>query len=159
MTASRLTWLVAAGLLTVAVGCSGGGPAGPKTVPASGKVTYKNVPVEGATVSFLGDGKVAPAIAVTDSTGSFILTTSRSGDGAVPAVHRVTVTKVVAPPSAVSTNNGKMTMEDAAKAANAPPPAKPLSMLPDRYRSPESSGLTYTVKQGDKNEFKIELTE
>lgn len=159
MTASRCTWLVAAGLITVAVGCSGGAPAGPKTVRASGKVTYKNIPVEGATVSFLGDGKIAPAIAITDSLGSFVLTTNRSGDGAVPGVHRVTVTKIVAPPSAVKSNTGTMTMEEAAKAAKEPPPAKPLSMLPDRYRSPDSSGLTYTVKQGDKNEFKIELTE
>jgi hypothetical protein len=159
MTASRSTWLVASSLIIVAVGCSGGAPAGPKTVPASGKVTYKNVPVEGATVSFLGDGKIAPAIAITDSTGSFVLTTNRSGDGAVPGAHRVTVTKIIAPPSTTKSNTGTMSMEDAAKAAKEPPPAKPLSMLPDRYRSAESSGLTYTVKQGDKNDFKIELAE
>lgn len=151
-------WLpVAAILIAIVGGCGGDLPKGPKPIPARGKVTYKNLPVEGATVSFLGDGKLSPAMALTDSSGEFILTTTRSGDGAVPGVHRVTVTKIVGPPAGKST--GSMSMEDAAKAANAPPPAKPLSMLPDRYAGAESSGLQFTVKAGDKNDFAIDLTD
>lgn len=139
-------------LLTVITGCSK--PAeGPKTVPASGKVTYKNLPVEGATVSFLGDGKTAPAMAMTDSAGEFVLTTTRMHDGAVPGSHRVTVSKII---GSAKTNTGTMTMEDAAKATREPP-SKPLSMLPEAYASPATSGLTFTVKQGDKNYFPIEL--
>ncbi len=158
MMASRWVWLAMAATLTVIIGgCSGPTPAGPKPIPASGKVTYKNLPVEGATVSFLGDGKIPPAMALTDSSGEFILTTSRSGDGAVPGVHRVTVTKIVGPPAAKST--GSMSMEDAAKAASAPAVAKPLSMLPDRYAAADSSGLQFTVKAGDKNNFAIDLTD
>lgn len=158
MTASRWVRLAVAALLTTIIGgCSGPAPTGPKPIPASGKVTYKNLPVEGATVSFLGDGKIPPAMALTDSSGEFILTTSRSGDGAVPGVHRVTVTKIVGPPAAKST--GSMSMEDAAKAASAPPPAKPLSMLPERYSAADSSGLQFTVKAGDKNSFAIDLTD
>ena len=150
--------LVIASLAAILIGCSGGNTAGykgPKPVPAKGKVSYKNQPVEGATVSFLGS---RAAIAVTDASGEFILTTVTSGDGAVPGDHKVTVTKIVAPPSAAK-KAGNMSMEDAAKAAQEPPAAKPLSLLPDKYASAESSGLQYTVKSGDKNEFNIELTD
>ncbi len=158
MVASRCVWLVTAAMTTAIIGgCGGEVSKGPKPIPASGKVTYKNLPVEGATVSFLGDGKIPPAMALTDSSGEFILTTSRSGDGAVPGVHRVTVTKIVGPPAAKST--GSMSMEDAAKAASAPAAAKPLSMLPDRYAAADSSGLQFTVKAGDKNNFAIDLTD
>ena len=157
MMASRCVRLVAAGLLALTVGCGAGDPQGPKTVPAKGKVTYKNAPVEGATVSFLGDGKSAPAVAVTDAAGEFILTTTRSGDGAVPGTHRVTVSKFVAPPAKAQI--GPMSMEDAAKTSKEPPTSKPLSMLPEKYGMVNSSGLEFTVKEGDKNDFKIELTE
>jgi hypothetical protein len=157
MMASRCPWLVAGLMTLTSIGCSKA-PEGPKTVPAKGKVTFKSLPVEGATVSFLGDGKTAPAIAITDAGGEFILTTSRSGDGAVPGSHRVTVTKIINPPGASKAKSGMMSMEDAAKAA-AEPPAKPLYMLPEHYASAETSGLTFTVKEGDKNDFLIELTD
>ncbi len=155
MMASRCAWIVTAGVMVVMAGCSKGGPAGPKTTPVKGKVTYKSLPVEGATVSFLGDGKSAPAIAITDAAGQYILTTTKSGDGAVPGVHKVTVTKIVVPP-----NSGKpksTSMEEAAKSA-AEPPAKPLHMLPERYASADTSGLEFTVKEGA-NDIPIELKE
>lgn len=159
MVTSRRMRIAMATLVTVVIGCSGGGGgySGPQPVPARGKVTYKNLPVEGATVSFLGDGKSRAALAVTDAAGEFILTTVRSGDGAVPGTHRVTVTKIITPPGAAK-KTGAMTMEEAAKAAQEPP-AKPLSMLPDRYASAESSGLEFIVKAGENNEFLIELTD
>jgi hypothetical protein len=150
--ASRQLWLVMACIATLSIGCSKA-PVGPKKVPAGGKVTYKNVPVEGATVSFLGDGKLAPAVAITDASGEFVLTTNQSGDGAVPGTHRVTVTKIIGQP--VKTT-GSMSMDDAAKAASAPPP-KQVSPIPEKYNSVDSSGLQFTVKEGDKNHFAIEL--
>ena len=161
MMASRCTWFVSAGLVILAAGCSGqgGGPAAPKTVPAKGKVTYKNLPVAGATVSFVGDGKIPAAIATTEADGTFILTTSQSGDGAVPGTHRVIVSKIVAPPSSAKPKGGSMSMEDAAKTANEPAAAKPLSLLPEKYASADSSRLSFTVKQGDPNDFKIELSD
>lgn len=155
MTASRRTWLVTAGLIVLASGC-GKAPAGPQKVPAGGKVTYKDQPVEGATVSFLGDGNGTPAIAITDAAGEFILTTSQSGDGAVPGVHKVSVSKFVGQPAK---STGPTSMEDAAKAAKSAAASKQMSMLPDRYNSADSSGLQYTVKEGDKNHFLIELKE
>lgn len=152
--ASRRLWLVVAGIAVLSMGCSKA-PTGPKKVPAGGKVTYKNVPVEGATVSFLGDGKTPPAVAITDASGEFVLTTSVSGDGAVPGNHQVTVTKVIGQPAK---STGSMSMDDAAKAASNPPP-KQVSPIPEKYNSVNSSGLQFTVKEGDKNHFAIELTD
>ncbi|MEI8381682.1 MAG: carboxypeptidase-like regulatory domain-containing protein [Planctomycetota bacterium] len=150
--ASRRLWLVVAGIAVLSMGCSKA-PTGPKKVPAGGKVTYKNVPVEGATVSFLGDGKSAPAVAITDASGEFVLTTNQSGDGAVPGTHRVTVTKIIGQPVKSS---GSMSMDDAAKTASTPAP-KQVSPIPEKYNSVDSSGLQFTVKEGDKNHFAIEL--
>lgn len=154
MVVSRLSMFVVVSLLTLGIGCSSSGPAGPKTAPVSGQVNYKNLPVEGATVSFLGDGTTRAAMAITDSKGHFILTTIRSGDGAVPGLHKVTVTKIVAPPT--KSANEPVSMENAAKAANVQP-AEPLSMLPAKYQTAESSGLSFTVKANEKNDFTIEL--
>jgi hypothetical protein len=144
-------------LTIVVAGCSSKPKSGPKAVAASGKVTYKNLPVEGATVSFLGDGTIPPAVATTDSSGEFILTTSRSGDGAVPGKHQVTVTKIVGPP--VKAAKTKMTMEEAAEAAKEAAAAKPLSMLPERYATVDTSGLQYEVKASGTNNFEIKLEE
>ena len=158
MTAFRSGCLATVSLVVVLAGCSGPGSVGPKTVPASGKVTYKNQPVEGAVVSFLGDASTKPAMGMTDSSGEFFLTTgSKPGDGAVPGTYRVTVTKIIG--SAKPATKGPTSMEDAAKAAQAPAPTKPLSMLPEKYNAVESSGLQFTVKAGAKNEFPIELVD
>ena len=79
----------AAGLLL----CGCGGPNDPVTV--KGVVTLDGVPVGGATVSFLPereDGR--PANALTESDGSFRLTTFKKGDGALRGAYRVVVTKL-----------------------------------------------------------------
>ncbi len=152
--ASRRLWLVVAGIVVLSMGCSKA-PTGPKKVPAGGKVTYKNAPVEGATVSFLSDGKTPTAVAITDASGEFALATSVSGDGAVPGTYRVAVTKIIGPPVK---STGSMSMDDAAKAASAPA-QKQVSPIPEKYNSVESSGLQFTVKEGDKNHFAIELND
>lgn len=146
--------LVLAGALFVA-GCSKS--TGPKTVRAGGVVTYKGVPVAGAHVSFLGDGTIPPAMALTEANGEFTLTTSMPGDGAVPGNHQVTVTKML--PGAKKSGPEDTSMEAMAKAAQAPKTETPqtLSMLPEKYASATSSGLSYKVEEGKDNNFKIEL--
>ena len=167
MSTTRRPWIVLAVLFTMTTGamtagCGGGGGGGaiqgPPPVPARGKVTYKGLPVEGATVSFLGDGKSRAAMAITDAGGDFLLTTVRSGDGAVPGIHKVTVTKIIGQPSAKA-NTGPMSMEDAVKASKEATAPKALSMLPEKYATAASSPLQFEVKSGDKNEFPIELTD
>ena len=154
MVISRCSMFVIVSLLVFGAGCCSSAPVGPKTTPVSGKVLYKNLPVEGATVSFLGDGTTRAAMAITDSLGQFVLTTTRSGDGAVPGVHKITISKIIAP--LTKSASEPMSMEAAAKAVNVPP-AQPLSMLPAKYQSALSSGLSQTVKAKEKNEFTFDL--
>lgn len=149
----------AALLMVIGAGCAPAAPPKPMTVPASGKVMYKGQPVSGASVAFLGDGKIVPALAKTNSEGRFTLTTTDPGDGAVPGLHQVTVTKIVntAQPAAAT---GVASMEDAAKQAAAPPKdSGPESLLPDKYSKAATSGLSFEVKATGTNDFTIELSD
>jgi hypothetical protein len=143
-------------------GCGGGGTPKPKTVKVTGKVIYKGLPVQSASVAFLGDGNSPPALGRTDAEGRFELTTSDPGDGAVPGVHKVTVAKIVAS-SKPSTATGTSSMEDMARKAadrgNKPPAedAGPMSLLPDKYSQASTSDLAYEVKESGTNDFTIEL--
>ncbi len=143
-------------LLPVLIGgCSG--DSGPKTVKASGVVIYKGQPVADASVAFLGDGTVRPAVALTDEDGEFVLTTSRSGDGAVPGVHTVTVSKIVDPPKKAG-SGASLSMEEAALAAQSPPEeTKTLYLVPAKYSMAETSGLSFKVEAGAENHFEIQL--
>jgi hypothetical protein len=146
----------------LAVGCGAGGQPKPKTVKVTGKVTYKQQPVSGASVAFLGDGNIPPALGRTDAEGRFELTTSDPGDGAVPGLHKVTVSKIVAS-SKPSSATGAASMEDMAKKAaargNQPPPedSGPTSLLPEKYSQAASTDLSYEVKESGTNDFNIEL--
>jgi hypothetical protein len=114
-------------------------------------------------VTFLGDGNVLPAIAVTDANGKFKCTTYNSGDGAIPGEHSVTVSKTVGtgletPSDAETSGKGmERAMLRAQRGENQLP--KPLNMVPEKYAQAATSPLHFTVKEGAANEFKIELTD
>jgi hypothetical protein len=68
------------------------GCGGIKPVPVRGKVTLDNQPVEGATVTFLGEAPgQRSAAGVTQADGSFQLTTHNPNDGAFPGNYKVTI--------------------------------------------------------------------
>jgi hypothetical protein len=74
--------------------CWGCGPAGsgrmPDAIPVKGKVTYKGEPVTKGSITFEPEfGRDAHAQIQSD--GSFVLTTYKDADGAVPGHHRVAV--------------------------------------------------------------------
>jgi hypothetical protein len=154
------TGLLAGGLLS---GCSSSGPPRPKAIKAKGKVLYKGVPVAGASVAFLGDGNSVPALGRTDANGQFELTTSESGDGAVPGMHKVTVSKSVPPKSSAAPATGIASMEAAADAAKkrgdqeAPPDSGAMSLLPEKYAQASTSDLSFEVTTTGPNDFTIEL--
>lgn len=152
--ASLLSW---AALLVVS-GCSGG-PDLPETVPVTGTVMYQGEPLAGATVTFRNSEQGArPATAITDDNGAFQLTTFEEGDGAVPGKHVVTVTKMA--DSGGGSQGTEQSMEEAAAAAEQgeeQASAEPQSAIPERYGNPDTSDLSYTVKEGETNEFTIEL--
>jgi hypothetical protein len=84
---------LAAALLLAGAGCGGK----TKPVPVEGVVLLDGKPLKGALVTFVPeDGRGRVAAGLSDDDGKFELTTSTSGDGALPGNYKVTVT--VAPP-------------------------------------------------------------
>jgi hypothetical protein len=134
-------WLtLAAGLLAGGCGEAGTSP----LAPVRGKVFYKGQTLTTGTIVFAPDavrgtqGALAQADIQTD--GSY---TMKSGNhpGAVVGWHRVTVLAIEMPAS--------------------PPPGQsfsvPRSLLPEKYRDPELSGLTCEVKANKDNEINFHL--
>ena len=82
------------GSLLLGLALSGCGPRNPATAKVEGVVTLDGEPIEGAAVVFTpSDGRMATG--ATDSSGRFILSTFKQGDGAVLGQHRVTVSKSI----------------------------------------------------------------
>lgn len=151
-----------AAMVTMAVGCSGRSGDKwrrmmPATYTATGSVTYKGKPLEGATVVFHPRDGISEsrrvAAGTTDTKGRFRLTTVKPGDGAVAGQFFVTVEKTtVVDPGAVAVPPDEF---GAFPLGADPSTAKPL--IPKKYFSPESSGLTAEVKSSGGNSFSFAL--
>jgi hypothetical protein len=134
-------WAAWAALWLAAAGCG----SRLATAPVQGKVLFRGEPLSHGSVLFQPDVG-PPATGTIQPDGSFVLSTYRSGDGAVLGRHRV---EVVCP---------QVPMAEAVKAAETEELALPLSAIPDRYTSYASSGIEREVVSG-RNEFTIELTD
>ena len=123
-----------AGLLTL--GCSSESPT-PEMAEVSGKITYKNKPLPGGTVVFqTTDGKnrgVAPIMA----DGTYKM---KSPLGEVQAA------VVTRPPSAESMSN--LEKRPAVREVHMPSNVDPKTLPPTKYERFETSGLSFTIKQG-----------
>jgi len=153
--------------LAVAAGC---GAKTPATSSVTGVVTFNGTPLEGAQVTFFGEGRPAAgprprlghhhpvlprhraatrpkghprhaALGIADAQGRFQLMTFGPGDGALPGEYVVVITKTEA--GSTDPNN---------------PYAPVRSLIPERYGDRAKSGLTATVQLGKSNEFTFELT-
>jgi hypothetical protein len=132
-------------------GCSEGNRLG--TVPVAGKVTYKGQPVPGATISFIPDGDGRPATAITAADGVYQLITL-DAPGAMPGHYSVLVRK-----SDIAADSTKpVTMEEALKLNNRPPPA-PKELLPAKYADAAKTPLKFEVKKGQTNTFDLPLAD
>ncbi|QDT34155.1 carboxypeptidase-like regulatory domain-containing protein [Thalassoglobus polymorphus] len=121
----------------------------PKTVPASGKVTYNGTPVEGAQVNLIPATNTDPAaFALTEADGTFTLTTYDDGDGAVPGNYQVTVVK-----RSVETI---LNPDD----PNGPPVgSKEESFLPKKYGSVSSTDLQANISSEGTDSLEFSLTD
>ncbi len=175
--------LVITSLLAIIAGC---GESNPPTQKVSGTVTLDGTAVEGATVMFLPDDSSAEAaVGQTNSAGGYELTTFISGDGAMLGSYKIQVSKYETAQGGPSPYdaaaepeldpNREMTEEEEIAnmekgyAAQANEMAKaqrqgarggssrPKNDLPDKYAKVASSGLTFTVTEGE-NTYDIELT-
>lgn len=137
-------------LVALVVGCSGSdkwSKERPKTVPASGTVTYKGAPVEGATVVFVPDGGKHAAAALTDSSGQFDASAFSPQSGAVPGKYRVTVTKLQPGPR-ISPDEHDI------------PPGKqvgPIHLLPRKYSETNTTDLRVEIPDGGKTDITFDL--
>ena len=120
-----------------------------KTYSVTGKVTYKEQPVAGATVSFgpkvndVGDA----AFGRTDTNGVYRLQTrlGKPEGGTTPGEYVVTVSKVdIVPTGKSSVGSGGEVIQE----------KKPVSVLPDKYGNPNQSPLSFTVEK-KKNTYNI----
>lgn len=147
--------------MTILAGCSGGDEwtrRQPATVTADGVVTLDGEPVDGASII------IAPqppnqhaANALTDSNGRFSLAAFPNKPGAVPGIYKVRVAKTIE----VDANPVKIDLgEDAAHAAAEDPSANVtwMSVLPEKYSNPETSGITVEIPAEGAENLKIELT-
>jgi hypothetical protein len=83
-----------------------------------------------------------PAIGHTDAQGRFTLTTFEKDDGAVPAVHKATI----------SDRTRNWLPEGPSKT---PPPGR----FPDRYQSAATTPWSFEVKAGTDNVFELEMAD
>lgn len=135
------------------VGCGKSGLNG--TYRATGKVTYKGQPIEGATVVFspvAQDGRAASAM--TDAQGVFSLTTLEANDGALPGQYKVFISKTTTAGKANMTpDEARMTL------SSGRPTVLPRDEgLPVKYKN-DAGGLTAEVSSSGKNEFTFDLVD
>ena len=128
-------------MLTVAaIGC---GKRGPELAPVTGKVTFKGKPLPFGTVIFMPEsGKTSTGNIQPD--GTFRMVTSDRGDGAAVGKNKVRI--------ACFTN------QDPSKKGAGPAGialGKPL--IPQKYLSPETSGIEVEVQSGSNDPVVFEL--
>jgi hypothetical protein len=133
----KLAWSMTL-LVLASVGCESGGP---PLAKVKGKVTKNGEAVTGGVVTLAPvEGGGFPASGQVNADGSFELSTSSAGDGAMIGKHLVTY----APPRQVQ--------EDFEWNEAGEPPAPP----PSPYDNLQPSQTEFEVKEGD-NELNIEL--
>ena len=141
--------------IVLAIGCPSSSS---RMVPAGGTVTYNGSPVEGAAVSFtpVAGGKGQSAMASTNSSGRFDLTTSNTGDGALPGKYNVTVIKRENPQDKLDADTSADERLRKSQDADGTGRRAAKSLIPEKYSDVKTSGLIHTVDV-DGSEFKIDL--
>lgn len=132
-------------LASLQLGCGGG----PKLIPATGTVKYKNALIPGADVVLVPEGDGQTAIGKTNEQGEFTLKT-----GGLPGVlvgsYKVSIT-AARPKRAVSEAEA-VSMSSQQIAANRE------DLVPIKYNNPISSELTATISQDPAaNKFTFDL--
>jgi hypothetical protein len=123
--------ILAAAAATLALACGCGSDRLPTAV-VNGKITYKNKPVPNGSILFSPE-KGPSATGDIKPDGSYTLTTYRAGDGAVLGKHTVTI-------AAFEDTSNKLPEER---------PGLPTAIIPAKYESAATSGLSADVKAGE----------
>ncbi|MBX6313673.1 MAG: hypothetical protein IRY99_12255 [Isosphaeraceae bacterium] len=140
----RLRWcgLPGVALLVLAIalapGC-GGDPDAIPAVPAAGTVTYQGKPLPEGNIVFqpIMEAKGRPASG-TIKDGKFSLSTYGTDDGAIPGKHKVAVMATKEVPS----KEGDTATQ---------------YLIPEKYASPETSGIEIEIPPGGKKDIAIDI--
>ena len=153
----RLLFVVPA--VAAALGC--GDDSGlARRYPVSGTVTYNGKPLERGNISFAPDGPGGRAAGGTIVDGRYSLTTHDLDDGALPGKYKVSIAAKEADTSKVDLTKvkkgtgGNLTEAQKKVIAAAYPQliagkaaAVAKNLVPAKYSSPETSALTFEVKE------------
>lgn len=130
----------------ITLGCNSG-PDNPPTFEVSGKVTYEDRPVEGATVVLVSqsaDGR--GAVGNTDADGNFQVGTFEEGDGAVPGSYKIKVFKYEMIDEPPNDDEDIMSEEEEQEAYTGAEVVRDSpNVLPKRYEDPYKSGFSIEV--------------
>lgn len=138
------TSLLGAAVLVMTAALTGCGEGRP-LAHVEGQVLYKGKPLEFGSVTFQPAGG-QPARADIGPDGKFVLTTPGEGNGAVVGFNKVRVTCYESQaPSYAAPTEGEGGLGK--------------SLIPERYASYETSGITMEVQAGKNEPLMIELTD
>jgi hypothetical protein len=149
---------VSLGLLIV-LGCGGDDSGLNKRYPVKGTVTYKGSNVEKGSISFIPENaKEGRAANGEIQNGSYFLTTSVNGDGALPGKYKVTVSalEVDMPEESKSGPGGGQAFAQSKARGEVMKKAKAL--VPLKYGSVEKTSLGAEVK-AEPNKIDFTLTD
>ena len=141
---TRIVGFALAMICLVVPGCK---HSGARLFKAGGTVTHHKQPLAGVTVVFTPESG-RPATATTDSVGRFTMGTLRPNDGAVQGPHKVSII----PSSGLPRPGGN----DPRRRGD-PRASVKGEVLPRKYFSPETSGLSANVQADGANDFHFDL--
>lgn len=133
----------------------------PQTIAVTGTVVYQSKPVEGAEVSFWGEGAPRAATGVTDAEGKFMLSMFEFNDGCLPGRNTITIRKMEAGAENAAVSEEDMLSDPLAlaSAASAQDSGQgPKSLIPEKYSDRKASGLSEDVS-ADNNTFVFNLAD
>jgi hypothetical protein len=147
------TWGIA---LVFVLGCRDDGGLG-RRYPVHGRVTYRSQPLRTGQVTFRPIDTTGPARDATGTIqdGSYTLSTLGGDDGAFPGRYRVAISAKSAEPSKIQpvVPGGAANPFDAIRAAR-----QSKDLIPQKYQSPNTSGLTREVK-AETNRIDVDLAD
>lgn len=153
--------LIAGCVLAASVGCDQG-PAKPDNLPdltpCTVTVMYKGQPVQDANVVLAPDSGQFSAAGTTDAAGKALMKTDGKYEGVAAGKYRALVTKMEKVENTLGgTPQNPQEMEEYQKKVKAMP--APKHLIPEKYSTFTTSGLTVTIAGGTPAEETFELTD
>lgn len=139
----------------VSIGCGPRDPRQRDLAPVSGTVLYNGSPVSGAMIQFYHeDATKQGGVAISGSDGKFQLSTYTGPDGTYPGNYRVVVSK-----TEVQYPISDQELLQRERDGKQLPEGKIVSILPENYRSKETTDIAVTVSKRGSKDLRLELTD